>query len=184
MKVKKTGLSVLVLIMSVVLFASYVSAFGIGSAYHQDHPLQLSAGETRDISFNLQNGPGPEDITVRPSIGKGSEVMKLIDSSDVLVVVGGSVDVMAKVTVPGDAEIGDIYSVEITFNTVTEGESGTFGLGSSVGKGFDVVVVPSAEELAAMNMPAPESSSSWVIYLIAGIAILAILIIWFKFKKK
>lgn len=182
-KVKKLWVMSLILIMSIISGSSFVSAFGIGSAYYKENPLEISAGETKEIIFNLQNGPGPEDITARASITKGSEIMT-IDSNDIFVPVGGSVDVKASVNIPIDAKIGDIYPVEIAFITVTKAGAGTFGFGSSVERSFNVVIVPTAEERARLAEQKP--ISSWIIYLIIGIVIiiLIILAILFRLKKK
>lgn len=180
MGMQKLGLVFMVLI---ILFSGYVFAFGVGSAYHKDHPLEISPGETMEIIFNLQNGPGPDDITARGSVTKGSEIMEMVDSGNILVVVGGSVDVKVRVSMPSDAKIGDVYPVEISFTTITEGEAGAFGLGSSVGRGFDVIVVPTAEERA--RLAEQGVITSWIVYLIVGIVILIIiLVIWFVPKKR
>lgn len=183
-KTKKLLAISLILIISVIFGSSFVSAFGIGSAYHKDNPLKLSPGETKEIIFNLQNMPGPESITVRPSIRKGSEILELINTQDILVAVGNSIDVIAKVTVPNNAKIGDVYPVEVTFTAVTAGNAGTFGLGSSVGRNFDVIIVPTEEETA--KLAEQKQISSWRIYLIIGIVILilAISAILFRLKKK
>ncbi len=182
MKTNKTYIETGILIVFIILLTSYVSAFGIGCAYYREHPLEISPGETKDIIFNLQNMPGPEDITARGSITKGSEILELIDSGDIFIPVRGSIDVKARVSIPVDAKIGDIYPIEITFTAVTESETGTFGFGSSVGRGFDVIVVPTAEERARLAEQKP--ITSWIIYLIIGIAILIILVIWFIKKRK
>lgn len=182
-KLEKLWAMSLILIISIILGSSFVSAFGIGSAYYKENPLEISAGETKEIIFNLQNGPGPENITARASISKGSEIIT-IDSSDIFVPIGGSVDVIAKVTIPYDAKIGDIYPVEVAFITVTKAGAGTFGFGSSVGRSFNVIIAPTAEERAKLAEEKP--ISSWIIYLIIGIVIiiLIILAILFRLKKK
>ena len=77
---------------------------------------------------------GNENITTRPNIIKGSEIMELTDPNDIFVPVGGSIDVKVKVNIPSDAKIGDIYPIEVEFTTVTETESGAFGLGAGVGR--------------------------------------------------
>jgi len=181
--IEKLGIVSLILIISIILESSFVSAFGIGSAYYKENPLEISAGETKEIIFNLQNGPGPEDITTRASITKGSEIIT-IDSGDIFVPVGGSVDVKASVNIPNDAKIGDIYPVEVAFITVTKAGAGTFGFGSSVGRSFNIIIVPTAEERAKLAEQKP--ISSWIIYLIIGIVIiiLIILAILFRLKKK
>ena len=149
--------------------------------YHEDHPLQLSPGETREVIFNVQNMPGPENITVTPSVGQGIEILE-IDSTKIFVPVGSSVEIKATVNIPIDAEIGDTYPVQITFTTAIESEAGGFGFGSSIGRNFDVIIVPTAEERAKLAEQKP--MASWIIYLIAGIVILIILIIWLILRKR
>lgn len=177
-KEMKMGKLSLILI-AFVIFSGYASAFGIGSAYHKDNPLKLGVGETKEIVFNLQNMPGPADISARPSISKGSEVLALINSGDILVPVGGSIDVKAKVSIPVSAKIGDIYPIEITFTTLAKSESGTFSFGSSVGKGFNIIVVPAAEEA----LPEEKASTTWITYLIVGILLLILIILAVRYIK-
>ncbi len=162
------------LILSIMLLSAYISAFGIGSAYYEDSPLRISPGETKEIIFNLQNMPGPEDITVKPIISQGSEIIK-ISSEDIFVPVGGSIDIKANVSIPNNAKIGDIYPVTISFTTVTKSESGTFGFGSSIGRNFNVIV----EEETAIA----ESKKTWA-YLTAGIILISIIISLIIKKRK
>lgn len=175
-----------ILIALIFLLSSYVSAFGIGSAYHKDHPLELSPGQTTDITFNLQNMAGSESISAKATIEKGSEIMSLVEASDIYVVpIGGSIDVTARVTIPSSAKAGDVYPVAISFTTVTKSESGAFGFGSSVGRTFDVIVASPKEE-ASLSEEKP--SISWSTYIIAGIVVViliaVILVIWFILKRK
>src|SRR4030042_59306 len=143
MKVNKIYQQISITLIVIILFSSFVSAFGVGAAYYKENPLKISAGETKEIIFNLKNGPGPEDIIASSSITQGSGILELIDSENVLVPVGGSVNIRTKITIPNDAKIGDTYPIEMTFKTVSGG-AGTFGLSSSVSRGFDVIIVSTA----------------------------------------
>lgn len=175
MKNQKSYIITGIFILLVISLSIYVSAFGIGSAYHENAPLRISPGETKEIIFNLQNMPGPNDITARPGVSQGSEIIK-INSGDILVPVGGSVDVKAKVTIPGNAEIGDIYPVMVTFTALTPSESGSFSLGSSVGRKFNVVI---GED----SIPNENKISLWI-YLVAGIILILIIILFLRRKNK
>jgi len=178
-----------ILTLFIILLSSYVSAFGVGSAYHKEYPLKISPGETKEVIFNLQNPVGT-DITARPSLTKGSEIMQLTDSKDIAVPVGSSIDVKAMVSIPSDTKIGDIYPVEITFTTVTRSESGAFALGSSVGRDFNVIIVPTPkeekkleEEKAKLTEQKPGVSGTT--YIIGALILIAIILaILFITKKK
>lgn len=180
----RTGIFLVLLLF----ICTFVSAFGVGSAYHKDNPLKLSAGESVEVNFNLQNMAEPEDINFQVSIIKGSELIGIINPQEsYFLPVGGSVDVKAKVTLPIDAKVGDVYPVEITFTTITEGESGTFGFGSSVGRSFDVIVVPKVvEKKEEIPEVSKEKGVKLTPYLI-GVGILILILIIFliiKYVKK
>jgi len=180
MKIKKGHVRIGILMISVILLVNFVSAFGVGSVYHSEHPLELPRGGTADVKFNLQNMAGGKNITARPNLLSGSEVMVLESSEDVSLPLGASVDVIGRVTIPVDAEVGDIYPIQVTFTTVTESDSGEFGFGSSVGRGFDVIVVYSAEELAMME----EKSTNYGLYLTIGLIILIVVVGWFLLRRR
>ena len=174
--INKIYMKVGILIVFAILLSSFVFAFGVGSAYHQDKPLELTRGQTTEITFNLQNTAGGEDINAKATIEQGSEIIELVDSIDTFnIPIGGSVDVKARVTVPSDAEIGAVYPISITFTTLTATESGAFGLGSSVGRSFNVIVLPTAEEKAKIETQ--KKVASWAIYAVIGIVILIVIIL-------
>lgn len=169
------------IVISLVLLTSLISAFGLGCAYHKNHPLELSPGQTKEVILNLQNMAGDKNVTTKPNIKKGSEIITLEDESDVFVPLGASIDVKATATVPEDAMIGDTYEIEVEFTTITVGESGKLGLGASVGRVFNVVVVPVQEEVITTE---PKEITTETYITIAIIALIIFLIIWFTRKKK
>lgn len=158
-----------------LLVLSNVSAFGIGFAYHENNPLKISAGETRDIEMSLQNMAGPEEVNLKSRIIKGGEIIKLIDESDIYSIpVGGEKMANFQISIPeGTKE--DLYSIEVEFITVSQNEEGTFNLGSSVGKNFEVYVI---EE----KSPVKNISGNFV-WIILGIVAIAASVI-FALKRK
>ena len=184
MKINKKNISIGISIIFIIFFISCISAFGLGCAYHKDYPLRMTAGETKEIIFNLQNMVGTETIVASPSITKGSEILEFVDSGEITVSVKGSVDVKAIVDIPQDAKIEDIYPIEVAFTTITKTSAGAFGFGSSVGRGFNVIIIPTTEQ--KIKLEKQKQINSLIKYLAIAIAILIIiiLIVWKLIKKK
>ena len=172
------------IILLIVLLNNQIFAFGVGAPYHENNPLKISPGESKIINFNFQN-PAGKDLTVRPSIKQGSEIIEFIDSSDFIVAVGDSVNFNARITIPSNAQINSIYPIEVTFTTIEKAEEGrTLGLGASVGRRFNVEIIPVVEEI-----PREEPKLSLVDYfakyqLLIILLLLIIILIWFILKKK
>ena len=183
MKINKIYQQIGILLITIILFSSFVSAFGVGAAYYKENPLKISAGESKEIIFNLQNGPGPNDVIAQPSITQGSGILELINSEKVLVAVGASVNIKTRITIPKDAKIGDVYPIQMTFTTISKGES-TFGLSSSVSRKFDVIIVPTAEEIAREARLAEQGPITTEIIIAVILVFIIILVIWIKIKKK
>lgn len=174
---KKLGAGIFVGVF-ILFLSSYVYAFGISSAYHKEHPLSLAPGETKDIAFTLQNLAGSQDVDVKANIIKGEGILELVGPTEVFTIpVGTKSGFIVRVTMPSNARVGDIYSVEVGANTVTQSESGTFGFGSSVGRQFDVIVASPTPEEVALPEEKPETKTSTIILAIAVIAVLIVLTI-------
>ena len=184
MEINKKYIGIGILTMFSILLIGSISAFGVGCAYHKDHPLEMSPGESKEIIFNLQNMAGGGDVTVKSSIDGDLRIIELIDTGEVFIPFMGEANIIAKVTIPVDAETGDVYPIKAIFTTVTESESGSFGFGSSVGRNFDIVIVPTAEELAKLEKQ-KERFDSLIPYLTAAsIFLVIVMIIWLIKKKK
>lgn len=179
MKTKNSSKIIGVLAVATILLVNSVFAFGVGSAYHSEYPLELSSGETKEVVFNLQNLVGSEDFEATVSIESGSEVMEIIEPKETYPIpLGSEVDIKAMVTIPEDAKPGDIYPIKITFTNMPKAGSGAF-FGSSVSRSFNAVVVLSAEEKAQIK-----KQKQILIYLFIGIIILILIIIAALFLKK
>ncbi|MHA1667484.1 MAG: hypothetical protein ACTSUR_02405 [Candidatus Heimdallarchaeaceae archaeon] len=176
---KKIGIQVEILI-AVILLSSYVYAFAVSTPYWKDNPLIISPGETKDFKLTLLNTAGSENISVKGVISEGSEIAEITDTETTYIVpAGGRTEVNMRVTIPSDANMGGSYNVKVTFTTITEGKAGTFGLGSSIEQGFDVIVSEKkkVESAGVPEVPATTSMVYWILALIVVIVVVAFLII-------
>jgi hypothetical protein len=175
-----------------------VLAFGVSSPYYKNHPLEMYPGEVREIPFNLQNCPAlletcdPVDVTVTVEFIKGSEVAEIISGLSYLVPYGtASTNLMLRVSVPADANIGDSYDVEFSLSSPpAEVEGGNVQLGVKYGVGFPLEVVEKVEEVPdepatppVVDEPAP-TGVNWPLWIGIAIAVIVILIIVHLVKNK
>lgn len=176
-----------ILAVFVILASGFVSAFAVSSEWYAENPLVVYKGEVKDIYLTLQNLASVEDVKVRIDINTGNEILELIDSSDEYIIPGeGKTRVNLRVTVPNDANVDDVYPVSLRFTTVAESEAGAFGIGSSIGQRFDIVVREepqvSAPEVKEPQL-APQIEKTTVLLAIV-ILIIIVIILWWFFKRK
>jgi hypothetical protein len=183
MNIKNKYLGVWMLWVLVVLMCSFVSAFAVSSTYYGDNPFTAMPGESNDIVMTLQNLASDEDVKVRADISSGGEVISITDESNEYIIPGkGKVTVNLRVSVPEGAEVEYVYPVDIRFSTITERESGVFGLGSSIGKKFDVIVEPIPVPEEPSLAPAYGWGSTTVIIIV--VVVVMLLIIWWLIRRK
>ena len=172
-----------------IYLISLSGASGVVTDYWKpDKPLKLYPGETREITFRLQNLPDTSaDITMRATLIKGSEVATM-EEKDYLVP-GGSADTSVPMTVsiPDNVPVGTMYEMEIEFNTVAPSGGGVVTLGTGFVTTFDVEVIEAPIITPESEPQVAEGSNLWLI--IAAIALLiiiviVIIIIIIKRKKK
>ena len=159
-----------------------MSAFAVSSAYYPENPLKLSAGQTTDFQFTLQNVGETENLSARATIAKGSEIIQITDPTNIYFVpAGGKTKVNLRATIPENAKAGQVYNFEIVFTTISTPQAGTFGFGSSIKQTFNVIVEPKPGEIEQK----PEIKNlNLVIGAIILILITIIIIIILKRKKK
>lgn len=190
--------------MIFVLFFSFgVSAFSVTTLYGDSYPLKMKPGEVKETFFLLRNVvEGDSDIKVRPELTKGFEIGSLVEGAqDYKIPFGGEVEVPIKIEIPKDAEVGSQYRVNVIFKpAIDKAGQGNVQLVLNIGKSIPVVVVTDKgklEELGSFNTITIEDEGSliesfapmvkggkrvWVaivLFLIAGILVIGILIIYF-----
>ena len=174
MKLKKIFAVTLILILSINL----ALAFGVTAPYWDDHPLEISAGQSTVVQLELQNMVGDKDLTVQGSIVQGENIAQITDKdTKYSVPFGSKIKVNTKISIPKDAQIGDSYTVGLSFTTLADPAQG-LGFGSSIDKFYPVKVIEKAPE----QQKAPSSSKNWTLYLI--IAILVVLLITILIIRK
>ena len=185
MIINKKYTIILTLLVFTVIISSYASAFAVSSAYWKENPLRIYPGETREIVVTLQNLASPNQVNLKAEISGGSEVLILIDSSDIYSVPGGEKrTVNLRVAIPSNTQIGTIYKAQITFTTIAGDDSESFTLGSSINQKFDIIVeqIPSTEP--PEPTPPEEETNTITTIIISAIIILAIIILWVIIKRK
>lgn len=182
-KSEKVLMVSLVLAM-LLLLSTFVSAnFGVGSPVREN----LYPGQTIESAFSLQNTlDNAKDMVIKGSILEGEDYVTFIDDvSSISVPAGGVVSVPIRISVPSNANIGDIYEVKAFFETV----SGSTGEGMvefifNVEKSFKIGVIENpAEPVAPASQPTPTTSSNAVWWWVLGIVVL-IIIIWMILRKR
>ncbi len=106
------GFGILILLFSISLIS--VSAIGAGGVPTY---IEVSPGQTVDRTLSLQNLPAGEgDLIFKIIVDKGSEYVSVIDEE--VEVLDGQIDESRiKISIPNDANIGDVYNIKIDFKT-------------------------------------------------------------------
>ena len=161
-----------------ITFSNFVSAgFAIGFPYK----IELRRGESYEGSFSLQNVlPPTEDTTIKITIEEGSQYISFPQGTTIQLAANEIKNAPVKITIPEDADGGDVYKAKISFKSVSDGvqEGGTVSLRLSVGKSFDIEVIgdTKAERLA--------KTASVILFIVAVVLIIILIIVLKKKKSK
>ena len=166
---------------------SFISAAGVSTPYWNTNPLKLQPGESTTISLGLQNMVGTDDITLRASINKGSEIARITDSNtDYLVPIGSSddVNVNIEIKIPPAAEVDKTQNIEVSFLQVSQGDQGGFfTLASAFTQRIPVLVVGEPTE-SAVYQPTPPSQKSNLLWTVLALVVLGIIIVAVTISKR
>jgi LPXTG-motif cell wall-anchored protein len=192
-KLSKIFVGLLIMLVS----TGSVLAFGVSSPYYKNHPLEMYPGETREVAFNLQNCPAllescdPGDVTVSVEFEEGGEVAEIISGLNYLVPYGtASTNLIVRVSVPADANVGDSYNVQFSLSSPPpEEEGGTVQVGIRYGISFPVEVVGQAleEPETPATPPPPEPTTepvNWLLWIGIALVVIVILIVILLLRKK
>jgi len=163
----------LFILMLIALSIPLVMAFGVVTPYWKENPLIMYPGESKEVSFNLQNMVGDKDYAIRVALLESSNIALITDAStDYLIrAKTDTTYVHMIVSIPSDAAIGAVYPITMSFSTITAGNEGV-SLGSSIEKSFNVVI---GKEIAKPAIPA----YTWII-----VAVIIVIIVLLSLKRK
>ena len=161
----------------IMLLASFVSSFAVGSKYWEEKPILASPGESVEFFVVLQNMAGEGgDVDVQGIFGEGADIVSFVEGAEYTVPFQTTKDVNMIVVVPEDAEIGEIMNIAVSFKVISGEGSDALGLGSSIERIIPVQVIEEATGEAA-----GEGMSMWIWLLIA---VVIIAIVFWAYKKK
>lgn len=134
----KKIISILIILLTFVIFSSLVGAFGVASPYWDTKPLSLTPGETKTFELSVQNYVGNSNITFKVELTSGEEVVDTPEGIYFLPAHSAKAHPVT-VTMPSDATHGESYYVGLRFREVINLSGGGIGIGRGYGIGFPVV---------------------------------------------
>ncbi len=185
MKIKITFV-LLNLIIAFSLLCSFVSAFGARPSFYQY--VELVPGETKEIYFSLQNYAGPSTISLKPTLSENPVIKAEITNPlpYYTLEVGTEQNVYIKMSAPPDAVIGEEHILGFVITTVTPGEKGVFGFGTSISQSIPVRIIsgepPKVEEPIQVEVKQEKPMNRGI--LIAAIVLMIGIIVTLLIRKK
>lgn len=174
----KINLTITSVFIITILFSNLASAgFAVGFPYK----IELKRGESYEGSFQLQNVlPPTEATTVEIVVEEGEEYISFPEGTTIHLAADEIKNAPVKITIPEDADGGDVYKAKIIFRPTSGGvqQGGTVSLRLSVGKTFDIEVIgdTKAERLA--------KTASIILFIVAVILIIVLIRVLKNKKKK
>jgi len=172
----KVFLMSFILISTILLLISTVSAVAIGLPYWEGNPFIISPGQTGTVNLTIQNMVGEEDITMKAEIIQGNEIASL-KKDEYFVPITKEVQVPIKITIPSNATLNTTYKVKVSFKTITPSSEGGVTMGIGIVSTFDVLVKEGVKEQ-------PKEKLETKTLIIISIIILIIIIIAIVLKKQ
>ncbi len=177
MKNKTKYITAIILVGAIFLINFASAGFAVGFPYK----ISLHRGETYDGSFQLQNVlPPTEDTTLEIIVEQGQEYIQFPEGTSIQLAANEIKNIPVKITLPENADSGDVYKAKIIFRPVSGGvqEGGTVSLRFSLGKTFDIEVIgdTKAEKLA--------KTASIILFIVAIVLIIILIKVLSKKKKK
>ena len=158
-KLKNIGLLSIFTILLIGMSFNVI-AFGVTSQYWKTRPLIMQPGETKDVSFSLQNMVGDEDVHLLAELKGDKKYVTLTDPSNRYVIPAKTkgVKVNFRITVPADTKIGTTFRVTITFLNAPDSTTQQVGIGTSIGKSLEVIIGnPEAPRIEPTALPAQKT---------------------------
>jgi hypothetical protein len=177
-----------------LLLVSFVSAYGVGSRFSTEMPLNAYPGQQLTVVLGLQNAiPTDGDMTFSAELTNDANGMVKLSYEDNTYFVpnGAEVDVPLIVTVPSNAVVGERYTARVSFRQVNPAnQGGMVSLSGGMDYTFGVVIVASENQNSYYVAPEPVSQpeksakSNTIWYLLIGLVIVVILVLALSKKGK
>lgn len=164
----------------ILAVTSVVTAFGVSTSYWIGNPLQVNPGQTKIITFRLENMVGESDVTVKAELLKGGEIASISDELIIVPIGTKDTELPITISIPEGTAIGTKYVVTISSQTVQTGSGGGVILGTGAETAFDVEVVPVPPEPVVVEEAAAGNQVIWITLLI----IIVVVAIYFYVKRK
>ncbi len=188
-KIKLTAL-----LFSAILLINIPSifAFGISSPYWKNNPLQMRPGETKEISFNLQNCPSlseqcdREDINVNVLLEEGEEIAEITSGTQYTLPFGtADTNIILKISIPEES-LQNIYTIKFSVSSPADEEGGNVQLGTKYNVEFPVVVASPVPAQAQDNVIQKEKkvNATLIGVIIAILMIIIFIFVLLKLKKR
>ena len=175
----KVFLMSFILISTILLLISTVSAVAIGLPYWEGNPFVISPGQTGTVNLTIQNMVGEEDITMKAEIIQENEIASL-KKDEYFIPISRDAQVPIKITIPYNATLNTTHKVKVSFKTVTPSSEGGVTIGIGIVSTFDVLVKEGVKEQPKEKL---ETKTLIIISIIVLIIIIAIVLKKQKLKK-
>ncbi|MBI1972650.1 hypothetical protein HYS50_01450 [Candidatus Woesearchaeota archaeon] len=181
---------VLLMIGLITLASSVVAAFGVTAPYWKGSPLTLTPGETREITFTLQNMVGDDDLRVRVELLQDKRYVELIDTETEYEIPAKTKDipVRIRIKIPIDIQLGTTFPIRLSFTSTSKLGSQQVQLGTGIEKTFDVIIEGGEPAKQVAETPAEKPSAQQYQLLRkpatpALIVLIMVFILWFVLRK-
>lgn len=178
-----------VLMLTIALFlisVSYVQAFGVTAPYWKENPLTMAPGETKEVTFTLQNMVGDEDMQATVDLISDKRYVELLGETEYDVPAKTKdIPVTVKISIPQEISIGTSFPLRIAFRSAAKGTTQQIQLGTGIEKTFDVFVGQgqAVQEVEAPVTPKKEYALLKKPATPALIVIIVVFLIWLLLRK-
>jgi len=171
----------MVLLAMTLLLTSSVIATGVSSPAFPGNPEEVFPGKEGTISLTIQNMASENDVIMRAELK--DDPMNIVTNKNEIEkdydVLAGTKDteVLVKYKTPENIEIGEEFSVILSFGTVTDSTSGGVMMGIGMDTLIPFKVVPESPAPPATSPPAEDERQKISSFLLIATTLLLIVIL-------
>ena len=156
---------IIIIFSIIIISAQTVMALGVNSPFWKQSPyleanlLKMYQGETREVSFQLENSiDEKDDAFALVSLIKGAEIAQITTGTEYIVPPGAKdKKVTLKISIPKTAKIGDSYDITINVKSAPKQEQGNVQLNVGYDAELPILIVEKSEAKANKQNVEPAS---------------------------